>query len=167
MIRSFILIVGALIIGCSGSAYKMQIENALRGMESAWEANDKLGVAQFYTDDGYLLSGESIAAQGRKAINSYWGDFRGEPVSWELKTVAIDRDFSTITQHENWQKIGEEIPLWDDFDISLPPDCIFHLGQSDLTFTRDNGEAYTSTVDFLLVWQKIDGEYKIFLDSYN
>jgi ketosteroid isomerase-like protein len=136
-------------------------------MEEAWQAGNKLGVAEFYADDGYLLSGNRIAAQGRQAINNYWTDFRGNPVSWDLTTIAIGKNFDTITDHERWKEISASIPLWEDFDIELPSDVIYHFGQSNLSFTRANEEETTSKVDFLLVWKKVNGAYKIYLDSYN
>ena len=156
-----------LVVACSGGNIEEDIQRQLDGMENAWRAGDKLGVSQFYTDDGYLLSGDKIAAQGRSEINSYWTDFRGKPLDWNLETFSISRDFEDIKQDARWQEVVENIPLWDDFDIKLPGDPIYHFGKSELSFQRLSNAVDTSIVNFLIVWQQTPDGPKIFLDTYD
>ena len=99
--------------------------------------NDLAGVAAFYADDAVLLGPGGFRVAGRDAIDKYWTEF-GRGIDWKL----------------------------DIHDLEGESGLVFQRGTSHLTYER-NGETKTSTVEFVIIWEKRDdGTYQINVDAY-
>ena len=146
--------------------YEAAILEQTEGMEAAWRSGDKLGVAAYYADDGYIINPEGIEAQGRAQVDAYWRDFRGTPVDWQLTNYALSPDFADIEAQERWAAVGDDIRHWTADDIALPADPVYQLGQSLLVRERVDGRVDTSTVDFLIVWKQVEDDWRIYVDTY-
>lgn len=155
-----------LLFCCSCQSYKPQIRKQLNGMEEAWASEEFKKIAQFYTDDAYLLSGKSVVAQGEQEVIEYWSRTKATPIGWTLTDWVSSPQLEDIYQHPKWAEAGTDMPMWTDHDIAVPDDVIYQLGESILVSHR-NEKADSSIVSFLLVWKKTDEGYKIFVDAYN
>lgn len=152
------------LISC-GSEQPQLIRKQLDGMEEAWRIGDKLGVAQFYSDDGYLISDGEIRAHGRQEIDEYWEGFTRKPVNWILTDHLTSQNLDEITRSEKWKVSGLSIPDWEDLNVNIPNESYYQLGTSDLIW-ETNGIQDTGTVDFFLVWKKVEDAYLIYVDAY-
>ena len=155
----------SLISSCSKND-EIAIRHQLNGMEDAWRSENKLGVAQFYADDGFLISSGEVRAHGRAEINSYWTDFNADPVDWILTDYITTLDLSDITSSTHWNNSNLDVPDWESLGIEIPRDAFYQLGKSELIWLRE-GVKDTGTVDFFLVWKKVDDAYLIYVDAYN
>lgn len=164
--RKNIIFIFLLCFACSTGDSTL-IREQLDGMESAWRNGDKLGVAQFYSDDGYLISSGEIRANGRAEINAYWEGFSREPVDWILSDYITTKDPKEITDSGRYKPENLlAITTLDSIDFPIPNDAYYQLGRSDLIW-QTNDVLDTGTVDFFLVWKKVDDTYRIFIDAYN
>ena len=157
-----------LVLLCSScQSYKHQIRKQLNGMEEAWVNGEFEKIAQFYTDDAYLLSGKSIVAKGEKEVIEYWSSTKAKPIDWTLTDWVTSPHLSDIHSYPKWVEVGTDMPRWTDHKIPVPEeDVIYQLGESVLVSER-NKKAHSSVVSFLLVWKKTEEGYKIYVDAYN
>ena len=144
----------------------MEIRSQLDGMEEAWRKGDKLGVAQFYSDDGYLISSGKIRAHGREEINEYWEGFSREPEDWILTEYKTSQNLADVISQEAWKISGLSVPDWNELGVSIPDGSYYQLGKSELIWQTD-GVKDTGTVNFFLVWKKVNDAYLIYVDAYN
>lgn len=129
------------VFGCASSpehhpAYKGVFE-ANRELERRFTADDGLGVAAMYTDDGLLLSPGLGRTEGREALDASWDRPRVDP-EWALTIDRLEGD--------------EDRPI--------------QRGRSVLSHSRD-GERVVSEVEFVVIWERQDdGSYRIVVDAY-
>ena len=151
---------------CQQNDVASQILMATATMEEAWNTDQKIKIAEAYTDDSYVISTRGIEARGREQINAYWRDFIGKPVEWKLSNYMISEDLEKIYQDDRWKARMKPMPHWSDHNVVLPEKPVYQYGQSMLAWERGS-EIITSTVEFLLIWQHTPKGWKIFLDAYN
>lgn len=150
---------------CTEKISNEEILQTTTSMEEAWRSGNKDAVASFYSEDAYLIHPGGIAAQGRKGVDAYWGEFSGHPVDWKLTSFLITETPEEIFELSRYKEGDREMKLWTDLDIQLPDNAVFQYGMSDLTYTSD-GKTSTSTVEFILVWKETGEGWRIFMDTY-
>jgi ketosteroid isomerase-like protein len=161
----WVLFLGFCFINCQQNSWKNEIIQVTKSMENDWRSGNKLGIALAYTDDAYVINSVGVEAQGREEVNAYWGEFSGKPVNWTLTNYLISKDLQEIYENEKWKARKDPMPVWEDHQIQLPDHPVFQYGQSLLIRETVSG-VDTSTVEFLLIWDKTDDGWKIFLDTY-
>ena len=114
---------------------KDAIEKLNKEMEKAFNDNEMVKVAAFYTDDAEI-SGETYTVKGRKNLDSYWMSLRNLGRGWKLEVIEIGGE-------------GE---------------LVYQLGNSDLKHIY-NGKEVRSVTNFIVLWKRTpDGSYKILRD---
>ena len=120
-------------------------EQAIRGQVDRWlqlvKAKDAAGIAQLYTEDGAVMPSNVAKATGRAAIQKVWADMMATP----------------------------------GFDLTFAPEQIIVSSSGDMALDRGayrltvapGGTAQTDTGKYIVVWRKIDGEWKAAADIFN
>ncbi len=121
----------------SSAEINTQILNKNREMEAAFNDNDMLKLASFYSDSSILI-GEKLTVKGREQVDSYWMSLKDIGVSWNLENIKIDSCDSLAVQQ----------------------------GISKLVYSIQ-GQENISVVRFTLVWKRIDGDWLIEVDHYS
>lgn len=148
----------------SNTGMEDPIFRRLREMEDHVRGNNMQGVADIYLDHAYLIQPFGEAITGREKINKYWTNIP-DPVDWKLETVVSSADEADIYKHPRYQSLKNKPPGWEQYKLSLYG-AIYQLGRSSLSY-KWQGQAVTSVVDYILVWQKqSDGQWKIVVDTY-
>jgi ketosteroid isomerase-like protein len=114
-----------------------QILNKNREMEAAFNINDMLKLASFYSDSSILI-GEKLIVKGREQVDSYWMSLRDKGVSWNLENIKIDFCDSIAVQQ----------------------------GISRLVYSTQ-GQKNISVVRFTLVWKQVNDDWFIEIDHYS
>ena len=124
----------------AGATDVTPLHREIRGLNAAMEAAFRAGkmneVAAFYANDAMMMAPGGGRVIGRDAIDSYWARFQN-PVDWTLDVISVEGDATLAVER----------------------------GQSTLVYYKD-GTEHRSIVQFILVWVKVDGEWKIAVDTY-
>ncbi len=114
---------------------KETIEKLNKEMEKAFNDNDMMKVAAFYSDDAEI-SGDTYTVRGRKNLDSYWMALKDLGRGWKLEV----------------------------FEIGGEGDLVYQLGKSDLKYMNKGAEV-RSVVNFIVLWKRsADGTYKMYRD---
>lgn len=120
-------------------------EQAIRGIVDNWvklaKEKDAAAIAELYTEDGAVMPPNAPIGKGRAAIQQTWASMIGTP-GFDLAIVP------------------EEIL------VSSSGDMAFDRGTYRVTVAPD-GAAQTDTGKYVVVWRKIDGEWKAAADIFN
>lgn len=120
-------------------------EQAIRGIVDHWvklaKQKDAAAIAELYTEDGTVMPPNAPIGKGRAAIQQTWASMIGTP-GFELAIVP------------------EEILVSSSGDMALD------RGTYRVTVAPD-GTAQTDTGKYVVVWRKIDGEWKAAADIFN
>lgn len=120
-------------------------EEAIRGQVARWleliKAKDAAAIAQMYTEDGALMPSNAPISKGRSAIEQTWAAMLGSP----------------------------------GFELTFAPEQILVSSSGDMALDRGNyrltvAPEATPQVDtgkYVVVWRKIDGEWKAAADIIN
>jgi ketosteroid isomerase-like protein len=119
------------------SNVKRTIDSLNRELEKAFNENDMMKVAAFYSDDAEI-AGEGYSVKGRKNLDNYWLSLKDKGRGWKLEVIEVGGS-------------GE---------------LVYQLGKSDLKHIRSNDPTpVSSIVNFIVIWKlQDDGTYKIFKD---
>lgn len=120
----------------SSTDINTQILNKNREMEAAFNDNDMLKLASFYSDSSILI-GEKLIVKGREQVDLYWMSLKDIGVTWNLENIKIDSCDSLAVQQ----------------------------GISKLVYSIQ-GQENISVVRFTLVWKRVDGDWFIEVDHY-
>ncbi|MEM8908455.1 MAG: SgcJ/EcaC family oxidoreductase [Bacteroidota bacterium] len=139
-----------------------------RKMEKAYLERDLQAVADFYTNDAYLLGPQGERRQGRAAIDQRWARIK-QPVRWQLDIIKISNTANDLYTCEFWQNLTNKPPHWN--GLTLPPTTtqphLYQLGHAQLEYEREDATHQVDHFDFIFIWQKqLDGTYRIVLETY-
>ena len=109
---------------------------------AAVAARDSNGVANMYSDDAHLLVPNMPRADGKEAIRQAWIGFMATP-GMEL------------TGASNTKLISEA------------GDMVVELGTYVFKFQDKTGMAQTDNGKYVTVYKKVNGEWKIVVDTFN
>ena len=70
------------------AALRREVESLNKQMEAAFNRGDLKGAAAFYADNAVVRSPHDVAAQGRAAIDRYFGGI-SNPKSWKLDVYDV------------------------------------------------------------------------------
>lgn len=120
-------------------------EQAIRGQVARWhdliKAKDAAGIAQLYTEDGAFMPANAPIAKGRAVIEQNWAGLIATPGF----ALAIS---------------PEQIV------VSSAGDIAMDRGTYKLTVAPD-GKEQVDTGKYVVVWRKVDGEWKAAADIIN
>jgi uncharacterized protein (TIGR02246 family) len=120
-------------------------EAAIRGQVAKWldliKKKDSAAIAQMYTEDGALMPPNAPISKGRAAVQQSWAAMMNTP----------------------------------GFELTFAPEQIVLSGSADMAMDRGtfrmvvapSGKAQIDTGKYVVVWRKIDGEWKAAADIIN
>jgi uncharacterized protein (TIGR02246 family) len=120
-------------------------EQAIRAQVDRWlrlvKAKDAAGIAELYAEDGAVMPPNAPIGKGRAAIQQTWASMMGTP----------------------------------GFDLTFDPEQIIVSSSGDMALDRGtyrltvapNGTAQSETGKYVVVWRKIDSEWKAAADIFN
>jgi uncharacterized protein (TIGR02246 family) len=120
-------------------------EQAIRGLVDRWhqliKARDAAGIAGLYAEDGAVMPPNAPIGKGRAAIQQTWASMMQTP----------------------------------GFDLTITPEQIIVSSSADMALDRGTyalsvapgGTTQTDTGKYVVVWRKIDGEWKAAADIFN
>ena len=105
------------------------------------KAKDAAGIAQLYTEDGAVMPPNAPIGKGRDAIQKTWAGLLAIP----------------------------------GFDLAIMPEQVSVSSSGDMALDRGtyklavapDGKAMTDTGKYVVVWRKVDGEWKAAADIFN
>ena len=120
-------------------------EQAIRGQVDRWlqlvKAKDAAGIAELYAEDGAVMPPNAPIGKGRAAIQQTWTSM--------MRTPSFDLTFAP-----------EQIVVSSSGDMALD------RGTYSLTIAPD-GTTQTDTGKYVVVWRKVDHEWKAAADIFN
>lgn len=129
----------------AASAKSASEEQAIRGQVERWlqliKSKDAAAIAQMYAEDGAFMPPNAAIGKGRPAIEKNWAGM--------MATPGFDLTFAP-----------EQIVLSSSGDMALD------RGTYRLT-VAPNGTKQVDTGKYVVVWRKIDGEWKAAADIIN
>jgi len=120
-------------------------EEAIRREVDRWlqliQSKDSAAIAQLYTEDGAVMPPNAIIGIGRTAIEQTWASMMSAP----------------------------------GFELTFDPEQIVISSSADMALDRGtyrlsvapSGEAQIDTGKYVVVWRKIDGDWKAAADIFN
>lgn len=120
-----------------------EIENILANIENFSKyimASDYRQIGNSYTEDAKIFPNNRDIIVGRKAITDYWRLPEGVQTSYHKVTPG---------------------------EIKINNDEAYDYGYYEGTTRRANGEEVPWKGKYVIVWKKIDGDWKIYLDIWN
>jgi uncharacterized protein (TIGR02246 family) len=120
-------------------------ESAIRAQVDRWlqlvKAKDAAGIATLYTDDGAVMPPNAPIGIGREAIQQTWASMMQAP-GFALTFVP------------------------DQIVVSASGDMALDRGKYDLAMAP-GGTPMTDTGKYVVVWRKVDGQWKAAADIFN
>ncbi|MEO6113578.1 MAG: DUF4440 domain-containing protein [Sphingomicrobium sp.] len=118
---------------------------AIRTANARWlqliSNKDAAGIGQLYAEDGVALPQNEKAAVGREAIGQWWAR--------QMQTPGYDLTFGT-----------DQLVFSTSGDMALDRGWYRFSAQSPKGSINDTGK-------YVVVWRKIDGEWKVAADIFN
>jgi uncharacterized protein (TIGR02246 family) len=120
-------------------------ETAIRGQVDQWlklvKAKDAAAIAQLYAEDGAVMPPNAPIAKGRADIEKTWASLMNTP----------------------------------GFDLTFAPEVIVVASSGDMALDRGtyrlsvspSGTPQTDTGKYVVVWRKVNGEWKAAADIFN
>ncbi|MGH7731109.1 MAG: YybH family protein [Candidatus Eiseniibacteriota bacterium] len=118
------------------------IEGITTAFTAAVAARDTNAIGNMYADDARLMPPNSPRVDGKDAIRSAWAGFVTIP-GMEL------------------------VPTGTEKLISEAGDMVVELGTYTFKFQDPTGKAQTDNGKFVTVYKKVNGEWKIVVDTFN
>jgi len=147
--RLFSLVVAFLVAssaaGCVATGDPATAEQEIRDLDKKWVGavvrGDLAMIVDFYAPDGAFLTPNAPPAVGPEAIGEAWKGIMSLPnVSLNFRPTRID--------------------------VAASGDLATDIGTYDLTFSSDSGRVRDEG-KYVVVWKKIDGEWKVIADIIN
>lgn len=147
MIRPPSFLVPALLItaACAPTVDRVAEEQAIRDLDREWvaavAAQDTLAIANLYAEDGYFMPPNAPRVDGRGAIRGAWAGM------FQMPNLSL-----TFTPT--------------DIVIADGGDMAYDIGTYNLGLDGPDGRIEDNG-KYLVVWQKVNGEWKIIADIFN
>lgn len=120
-------------------------EQAIRSTNERWlqliRAKDGAGIAQLYADDGAVMPPNEQAALGRESVEQWW--------TRSMQMPGFDLTFET-----------------DQLVVSESGDMALDRGTYRFAAAPPGG-AINDSGKYVVVWRKVDGEWKVAADIFN
>ncbi len=123
---------------------RTEIETINDRFEQALVAHDAATVATFYTDDAVALPAGAPRAQGRAAIEDMFAEWFEQAPAPESFTLTTD-----------------------DLVLAESGEVAYEIGTYQVRGTSPAGETYDETGKYLVVWEDVNGEWKVAADSWS
>ena len=115
---------------------KTIIQQLNKDMEDAFNKNDMMKVAAFYSEDAEITA-DNYNVQGKKNIDQYWAALKDKGRGWKLSV----------------------------FEVGGQGEYVYQLGTSDLNYLNNKDKEQRSVINFILIWKlDKDNVYRIFRD---
>ena len=116
---------------------KSTIEKLNDAFAQAFNKGDTASVAKMYTEDAYLLPPQSELVRGRNAIQQFWQAVSEQAGDLKLTTVDVE---------------------------PLGSDAAREIGSFSL---KPQGQQQEIVGKYLVIWQKVGGDWKLATDIWN
>ncbi|MGH7563132.1 MAG: YybH family protein [Gemmatimonadota bacterium] len=123
---------------------RSEIEAINDRFEQALIAHDAAAIGTFYTDDAVALPAGAPRTEGRAAIESMFAGWFAQVPAPEVFTLTTD-----------------EVVLAESGEIA------YEIGTYQSSGTAPSGETYDETGKYLVVWENVNGEWKLAADSWS
>ena len=121
-------------------------EQRIRELDRAWVAaiakKDAAAVGKLYADDGRLMPPNAPMVVGREAVAETWGQL--------FKLPGFSLTFEP--QH---------------IEVSEAGDMAYDVGTYSLSLTPEGAARVQDQGKYVVVWQKVNGEWKVKADIFN
>ena len=111
----------------------------IEGFSKAVVAGDHQSIGYAYTQDGKIFPGNKKIIAGKEAVTRYWQNAVGGIIYHKILPEEI-------------KIIGNEA---------------YDYGYYEGITRRDSGEEISWKGKYVIVWKKVDGDWKIYLDIWN
>jgi len=143
-----VVLVGALLLGaCSNGIDPSAAEQRIERLQDRWVQavadRDVDTIVDLYAEDSWFLPAGSPPLEGREEIRQWWVDTLDDPPFESLTFGPVDIRFSEAG------------------------DIAYDVGSSRSVVLDDQGNEQTQKGKYLVVWEKIDGEWKVAADAFN
>lgn len=117
-----------------------RIRKKVAGFSRAYMNKDAAGIANFYTEDAKIFPGGSDIISGKSAIQDRWEFAEG-----------VTDVYHKVTPSE----------------IKIIDNYAYDYGYYEGSTTKKDGKKNDFRGKYVIVWQKVDGDWKIYLDIWN
>lgn len=112
-----------------------------RMFEEAARKGDADRIAALYTPDAMVLPPDGDMVKGRDSIKQMWAS--------ALKQMGL-----------------KDVKL-DTLDLEITGDAAYEVGEATLGLETEPGKRQTAVVKFVVVWKKVDGQWRLHRDIWN
>lgn len=123
---------------------RSEIEAINDRFEQTLLAQDAAALAAIYTEDAIAMPPGTPRVEGRAAIESMFADW-----------------FTQMAPSESFTLTTDEVVLPESGEVA------YEIGSYQTSGTSPEGEAYEATGKYLVIWENVDGEWKIAADSWS
>lgn len=111
--------------------------------EAAVESNDPAALAALYTEDAVLLPPGAERVEGKQGIQSTFAEWLDADPTASIELTA------------------------DKVEVAESGELAYEIGTAQVSGTGPDGAAYDETGKYLVVWKRVDGEWKTAADSWS
>ncbi len=136
----------ALVPAAASAQTVAEDEQALMDLETHWSAliaaKDVEGIVNIYAEDGMILAPGAPIVSGTDGIREFWTGLLGAP--------GMQGVLTPVEAH-----------------VAASQDLGYDRGTYVLTLDGENGEPVVETGKYVIVWKKVDGQWKAATDTFN
>jgi uncharacterized protein (TIGR02246 family) len=142
MYRSAVLALGGMLVTLPVAAedVRQAIEGVNAQFVAAFKAGDAATIASLYTDTATVLPPSATEVAGREAIQQLWQ-------SW------IDDGLKDLTLEAR--------------TVESSGDLAYEIGEFGLQAPAENNAMVTATGNYVVVWKREDGNWRLHVDTWN
>ncbi|HEY7635308.1 MAG TPA: SgcJ/EcaC family oxidoreductase [Gemmatimonadales bacterium] len=120
---------------------RADIATVNRMFEEAARKSDANRMASLYTQDAMALPPDGPVIKGRENIKQMWASAMKQ---MGLKDVKLDT-----------------------LDLEIAGDVASEVGEATLSLETEAGKRQTAVMKFVVVWKKVDGQWRLHRDIWN
>lgn len=136
-----IALAGCATLSPDKSATQAQIAQANQTFEEAARRGDAERLASLYTLDAIAFPPDAPMVKGRQNIKELWG------------SVIRDMGLKSV----NLKTV----------DLEVAGDTAYEVGEATLRLEPRGGQATNAVVKYVVVWKKVDGQWRLHRDIWN